>query len=115
MEGVRCSDFDETWHVRRRCKECHKLYQRAWRKTPKGVYNRIKRDVLLKGTKQEGAKKAVYKAVRDGRLKPIKSMICIDCAAPAECYDHRDYLKPLEVEPVCVSCNLKRGPGLNAI
>ena len=32
---------------------------------------------------------------------------------PAENYDHRDYALPLAVEPVCVGCNLRRGPGLN--
>lgn len=38
---------------------------------------------------------------------------CVDCGRPAECYDHRDYLRPLDVEPVCYSCNRRRGPGLN--
>jgi hypothetical protein len=26
-------------------------------------------------------------------------------------YEHRDYTKPLQVEPVCRSCNALRGPG----
>lgn len=33
-------------------------------------------------------------------------------ARRARDYDHRDYNKPLEVEPVCHSCNMKRGPGI---
>ena len=33
----------------------------------------------------------------------------MDCGAPARHYDHRDYNKPLEIEPVCVRCNLLRG------
>ena len=35
---------------------------------------------------------------------------CVDCGKRAEHYDHRDYTKPLEVEPVCRSCNKLRGP-----
>lgn len=37
---------------------------------------------------------------------------CTDCGKPATCYDHRDYLKPDEVEPVCRACNKIRGPAL---
>lgn len=46
-------------------------------------------------------------ALSDGKTQ------CIDCAAPAMEYDHRDYLFPLQVEPVCMACNQKRGPGNN--
>ena len=35
---------------------------------------------------------------------------CTDCGKRATVYDHRDYGRPLDVEPVCQSCNLKRGP-----
>lgn len=46
-----------------------------------------------------------------GRLPFLTGAInCIDCAEPAADYDHRDYDKPLEVEPVCRRCNQKRGP-----
>lgn len=41
--------------------------------------------------------------LRDGKTK------CSDCDAPAVVYDHRDYDKPLEVEPVCNRCNQRRG------
>lgn len=37
---------------------------------------------------------------------------CVDCGAAATCYDHRDYRKPDEVEPVCRACNKTRGPAL---
>jgi hypothetical protein len=36
---------------------------------------------------------------------------CVDCGAGAQCYDHRDYHKPLQVEPVCRPCNVRRGVG----
>lgn len=53
--------------------------------------------------------------VRYGELTDLRegSTPCVDGAAPATCYDHRDYKKPLDVVPVCNSCNAKRGHGLN--
>lgn len=39
-------------------------------------------------------------------------MQCVDCSGAAVEYDHRDYRQPLAVEPVCRSCNLKRGPAI---
>jgi len=56
------------------------------------------------------AMKAVHNAVRSGRMQPATAFACIDCTAPAEVYDHRDYNKPLQVEPVCLRCNARRGP-----
>ena len=55
----------------------------------------------------------VYEAVRAGRLKKLDGSVpCVDCGRPARCYDHRDYSKPLDVEPVCIICNIRRGPAL---
>jgi len=55
------------------------------------------------------AAQAIQKEVRAKRLLPARQFICVDCERRADEYDHRDYSKPLEVEPVCRSCNLKRG------
>jgi len=55
---------------------------------------------------------AVKKAIQDGILEPIANMQCVDCGKKAEIYDHKDYNKPLEVEPVCRSCNMKRGSAI---
>lgn len=63
---------------------------------------------ILSG-RQEAAKQ-VAKARRTGALKPPAEFDCVDCGREAECYDHRDYAKPLDVEPVCRSCNVIRGP-----
>lgn len=38
---------------------------------------------------------------------------CVDCGATATCYDHRDYSKPWQVEPVCDRCNRLRGPAIH--
>ncbi len=53
----------------------------------------------------------VYAAVRRGEIPVLTGEIpCVDCGRAAQQYDHRDYNKPLDVDPVCRSCNYKRGP-----
>ena len=42
-------------------------------------------------------------------MKKASCYKCVDCGANATDYDHRDYNKPLDVEPVCRSCNIRRG------
>lgn len=61
------------------------------------------------------ARAAVGAAVRRGELPPASTLACVDCNKPARDYDHRDNAKPLEVEPVCRSCNKKRGPARPAL
>lgn len=56
------------------------------------------------------AHRAVARAIRAGQLRPIKDCMCVDCGAQAEHYEHRDYSKPLQVEPTCRRCNFRRGP-----
>jgi hypothetical protein len=58
---------------------------------------------------QRAAIEAVSKAVAAGHIPKACEWDCIDCKAQAEVYDHRDYNKPLDVDPVCRSCNAKRG------
>lgn len=53
---------------------------------------------------------AVKRAIARGDLPPAKTLACADCGKPARDYDHRDYAKPLDVQPVCRSCNKRRGP-----
>jgi len=66
----------------------------------------------------KAARFAIQKAKTDGLLPPFSSwrrrskIKCVDCGKRAQCWDHRDYSKPLEVDPVCKSCNYHRGPGL---
>ena len=53
----------------------------------------------------------VAAAIKDGHIHRLDGSVdCTDCGKPAAHYDHRDYNRPLEVEPVCASCNLQRGP-----
>lgn len=53
---------------------------------------------------------AVAKAKKGGVLPILDGSIpCVDCGRPAAVYDHRDYDRPLDVEPVCRPCNSRRG------
>jgi hypothetical protein len=59
---------------------------------------------------QSWASSAVKAAVDRGVLARLDgSIACTDCGNPACQYDHRDYSRPLDVDPVCRSCNKKRG------
>lgn len=58
-----------------------------------------------------GCHQLVAKAIRRKELRPPNEYQCADCDKQAEVYEHRDYRAPLAVEPVCRSCNQRRGPG----
>lgn len=60
----------------------------------------------------EAAHQSVAQAVREGRLTNLRLCwtACIDCGLRATQYDHRDYMQPLVVDPVCRKCNRLRGP-----
>lgn len=66
----------------------------------------------LTGSCPSSVSSAVATAIRRGDLKPIRECVCVDCGAPARHYDHRDYNKPVDVEPVCKSCNARRPPAI---
>ena len=55
---------------------------------------------------------AVQYAIKKGILPSVKTLSCVDCNRAAECYDHRDYNKPLDVVPVCRKCNYRRGSAI---
>jgi hypothetical protein len=57
------------------------------------------------------ARLAVTRAIRRGEIADPNTLVCMDCGKQAAEYDHRNYHKPLDVQPVCKSCNRKRGPG----
>lgn len=57
------------------------------------------------------ANSVVSRAVAKGSLPPVQWRFCYDCGDRAQVYDHRDYTKPLDVEPVCRACNVFRGAG----
>jgi hypothetical protein len=51
----------------------------------------------------------VGRAIATGLMLKATNFSCADCGQPACVYDHRDYTKPLEVEPVCRKHNATRG------
>ena len=51
----------------------------------------------------------VAKAITNGDILHPSKFLCVDCGCKATEYEHRDYNKPLEVEPVCRGCNARRG------
>jgi hypothetical protein len=61
------------------------------------------------------AVRQVTRAIRLGQLPKPSTLQCVDCGNPATEYDHRDYAKPLDVQPVCRSCNKLRGPARPAL
>ena len=71
-----------------------------------------KANELQQQTNAHRAHRYVLSAVRDGYLPRPTTLTCPDCGAPAQVYDHRDYNRPLDVEPVCHACNVKRGPAI---
>jgi hypothetical protein len=56
------------------------------------------------------AKVWVARAMRSGVLMHANQHRCVDCGEWATGWEHRDYAKPLAVDPTCSSCNFKRGP-----
>ena len=56
---------------------------------------------------------AINAAIKRGAILPAKGQVCVDCGAPATRLDHRYYLQPLNVEPVCAGCNIRRGPPID--
>lgn len=68
--------------------------------------------------REEIARKAiaqVHRAQRQGLIPKAKTATCVDCGAPGFDNDHRDYMEPLKVVPVCRSCNQRRGPAFDDI
>lgn len=61
---------------------------------------------------QRRAIAVIAREIKNGILEKVSTKKCVDCGKPAQHYDHRDYNKPLSVEPVCQPCNLLRGAGL---
>lgn len=59
---------------------------------------------------QRAAKAWVRQAIESGVLMSPTAHRCVDCGDWAVHWEHRDYSRPLDVEPTCCSCNHRRGP-----
>lgn len=69
-------------------------------------------DRLERRAIRQAAHKAVAQAIAHRVIDRPAVFKCMDCSRDAVEYDHRDYTKPLAVDPVCRRCNLARGPAL---
>ena len=77
----------------------------------KGAYEEYTTARALKEAIVAPALFAVARAIREGKLPRLDGTIrCVDCGQMATQYDHREYARPLDVVPVCRSCNIRRGP-----
>lgn len=93
------------------CSICNITYYRYRAPYPNNKCGQCQRDYHSQRVAKSGATAAhaaVQYEILCGRLADPKSLDCVDCGFKARLYDHRDYNKPLEVEPVCGSCNNKR-------
>jgi hypothetical protein len=63
------------------------------------------------------ANSKVQQAIKSGKMEdPWEANLqCADCGGRASLWEHRDYAKPFDVEPVCYRCNIKRGPGKRSL
>jgi hypothetical protein len=90
----------------------HIAFVRRHSTVPEYVYSRRKAYLAARPALTR-AYSVLAIAIRRGDLPRAREFSCSDCHAPAVCYDHRDYLKPLDVQPVCYVCNKRRGSGKN--
>lgn len=74
---------------------------------------KVSKGLMPGRTLQDEAHYQVARSIRLGSLQRPHNLPCTDCGGASLHYDHRDYRKPLDVEPVCRKCNYKRGPALN--
>lgn len=98
---------------RRACRLCKKTYAKKYRSQGKNKEADRRYYLKTKTWHLWSAKAAILVEVRSGRMPRPQTLLCVDCGVRAEEYDHRDYLRPLDVVPVCQSCNKRRGPGKN--
>jgi len=106
-----------------KCKACKKARDKAWKKAnPEKCRARVKAwkktNPAKKGAhsktyeqnnpEKNAAHLAVCNAVRRKHLPRVSTCDCVDCGIQAAEYHHKDYSKPLEVEPLCKLCHVKR-------
>jgi hypothetical protein len=92
------------FHPYRACIDCgnpHERHPRSWRCWSCQAGAQAAR---------QKAVAAVKKAIKAFILPPPDTVLCIDCEMPACEYEHRDYRKPMDVNPICRKCNIRRGP-----
>jgi len=83
------------------CGQCNRDYDK-----PVGIRARFCLDCTITNIViQRRASAMVARAIRHGELPKVSGHACYRCGSEASVYEHRDYTKPLDVRPVCRSCN----------
>lgn len=105
-----------SWYVKKTCESCggefvrHRLARFCFPCCEKRARQSNRRS--CRENPNELARRLVSTAIRLGVMRPAKEFSCVDCGKPAAHYDHRDYNKPLDVDPVCLTCHGARGRGI---
>lgn len=73
-------------------------------------YMRLK-SLALANASHNWARFRCYSALDQAPVALLEES-CSDCGEPAAVRDHRDYRQPFQTEPVCLSCNRRRGRAL---
>lgn len=84
----------------------------SWKPPAKPILDLETMDFASALLLQQRAISRVGQAVFRGDIPKPSELKCTDCGGSATSYDHRDYRRPLDVEPVCQRCNLLRGPDI---
>jgi len=110
----RCAKPMHKWG--RTCIDCYRAAHNMAERKPHLSPKELRQQYLARkerrrqiDARRAKAAQAVSKAVRQGALRPARELTCVDCGVQAFCYDHRDYSKPLDVDPVCKRCDCLRG------
>src|SRR5882757_3040768 len=106
------------------CKKCAPAQRKAAELRSQEIrQNRLLQERLsqrIAKTRWSPYRRVAYSAVARAKKNGVLPLLsdgktpCADCNKPALAYDHRDYSKPLDVVPVCLPCNTRRGQGLHA-
>lgn len=91
-----------------KCKVCRRAQSREWRKNNPDKKRTVTQAYRKANPEKFAAHKAVKRAVYCGDLPLVSTCDCRDCGIQAAEYHHEDYSKPLDVEPLCISCHKKR-------
>lgn len=87
--------------------EKYKASKQAWAKANANKITQYAHEARLRYPNKAKARRVVTHAVRDGKLPPVNTLLCVHCGNSANEYHHPDYSKPLDVIPLCVSCHKK--------
>ena len=134
--GNTCKECGDTLRYKKghKCITCHAIRRKQWKKNnhEKVLAGRRKHNakpetkIRMRKYSQEYRRKnpnkkgfkvpkirqvAMSKVRREvilNNIPPASEMTCADCGKTAKHYHHKDYLKPLDIVPLCVSCHLYR-------